>query len=84
MKHNHDGTEHSTTTVKNPCQLAGGKPVGYLQVQLRSCTRDYYEQIQLVVRACLERENSGSDEGKRPNHWVALPTRIMYQVRVYL
>ena len=25
-------------------QLAGGKPVGYLQVQLRSWTRDYQEQ----------------------------------------
>ena len=26
----------------------------YVQVQLRSCTRDYLEQIQLVVRVGLE------------------------------
>ena len=35
-------------------QLAGGKPVGYVQVQLRSWTREYLEQIQLVARVELE------------------------------
>ena len=32
-------------------QLAGGKPVGYLHAWPRIWTRDYWEQIQLVVRA---------------------------------
>ena len=35
-------------------QLAGGRPVGYVQVQRRSRTRDYLEQIQVVVKAGLE------------------------------
>ena len=51
--------------------MAGGKPVGYLQVQLGSWTRDYQDQIQWVVRASLEPGISGS-QGKRPNHWATL------------
>ena len=50
-------TINETTEHNNNCwesQLAGGKPVGYLQVQLGSWTRDYQEQIQRVVRAGLE------------------------------
>ena len=35
-------------------QLAGGKPVGYIQAQPRSWAKYYLEQIQLVVRAGLE------------------------------
>ena len=38
--------------VKNP-QLAGGKPVGHLQVWPRIWTRDYREQIQQAVKAQL-------------------------------
>ena len=64
MKHNNNNCWES--------QLAGGKPVGYLQVQLGSWTRDYQEQIQRVVRAGLEPGISGS-QGKRPNHWATLP-----------
>ena len=65
MKHN------ETTEQNNNCQesqLAGGKPVGYLQVQLGSWTRDYQDQIQRVVRAGLEPGISGP-QSKRPNHW---------------
>ena len=51
--------------------MAGGKLVGYLQVQLGSQTRDYQDQIQRVVRAGLEPGISGS-QGKRPNHWATL------------
>ena len=35
-------------------KLAKGKPAGYLQAWPRIWTRDYREQIQLVVRAGLE------------------------------
>ena len=35
-------------------QLAGDKPVGYLQAWLRVWTRDYPEQIQPAVRVGLE------------------------------
>ena len=35
-------------------QLAGGKPVGYLQAWLRVWTRDYGKQIQPAVRVGLE------------------------------
>ena len=35
-------------------QLAGGKPVGYIQVQPRSWAKDYLEKIQLMVMAGLE------------------------------
>ena len=51
-------------------QLAGGKPVGYLQVRLGSWTRDYQDQIQRVVRASPEPGISGS---QGPNHWATLP-----------
>ena len=47
--------------------MAGSKPVGYLQEQLGSWTREYQEQIQRVVRAGLEPGISES-QGKRPNH----------------
>ena len=40
--------------------LAGAKPVGYLQVQLGSWTKDYQEQIHRMVRAGLEPGISGS------------------------
>ena len=35
-------------------QMAEGKPAGYLQTWPRIWTRDYREQIQVVVRAGLE------------------------------
>ena len=35
-------------------QMAEGKPAGYLQAWPRILTRDYREQIQVVVRAGLE------------------------------
>ena len=35
-------------------QMAEGKPAGYLQAWPRIWTRDYREQIQVVVRAGLE------------------------------
>ena len=65
MKHN-----ETTEQNKNNCwesQLVGGKPVGYLQVQLGSLTRDYQDQIQRVVRAGREPGISGS-QSKRSNH----------------
>ena len=65
-------TKQQNRPEHNRTQLAGGKPVGYLQVQLGSWTRDYQEQIQQVVRAGLEPGISGS-QGKRPNHWATLP-----------
>ena len=34
--------------------MAWGKPAGYLQARPRIWTRDYREQIRLVVRAGLE------------------------------
>ena len=37
-------------------QMVGGKPVGYIQAQSRSWTRDYLEQIQRLT-AKLEIEN---------------------------
>ena len=35
-------------------QMAEGKPAGYLQAWPRIWTRDYRDQIQVVVRAGLE------------------------------
>ena len=72
MKHN-----ETTEQNKNNCwesQLARGKPVGYLQVQLESLTRDYQDQIQRVVRAGREPGISGS-QGKRSNHWPQIAMR---------
>ena len=40
----------------NRLTIPTGRPVGYAQVQPRSWTKDYLEQIQLVVRAGLELE----------------------------
>ena len=36
-------------------QLAGGRPVGDVEASSRNCTRNYMEQIHLVVRAGLQR-----------------------------
>ena len=49
-----------------------GRPVGYVQAQPRSWTRDYLEQIQLVVRAGLELGLSRF-QVLRPNHSPTLP-----------
>ena len=49
----------------------GGRPVGYVQGQPRSWTRDYIEQIQLVVRAGLELGISRFLV-RRPNHSASL------------
>ena len=51
MKHNkrNDRTEQQQQlTVESP-NLDGGEQVGYLQVQLRSSTRDYQVQIQRIL-----------------------------------
>ena len=48
-------------------QLAGGRPVGFVQAQPRSWTRDYLEQIQLVVRAGPE-PGISRFQIRRPNH----------------
>ena len=48
------------------------KPVGYLQAWSRICTRDYSEQIQLVVRAGLELGASES-QVQRSNRSTTLP-----------
>ena len=62
--------EHNNNTCWKS-QLAGGKPVGYLQFQPRSWTSYYQEQIQQVVRTGLEPGISGS---QGLNHWYrALP-----------
>ena len=53
-------------------QLLGGRPVGYVQAQPRSWTRDYLEQIQLVVRAGLELGISRF-QVRRSNHSATLP-----------
>ena len=66
MKHNETTEQNNNNASKS--QLDGGKPVGYLQLQLGSRTRDYQNQIQRVVRASLEHGISGS-QGKRSNHW---------------
>ena len=41
-------------TIQLKSQMAEGKPAGYLQAWPRIWTRDYREQIQVVVRAGLE------------------------------
>ena len=45
---------HSTFHNLKESQLAGGRPVGYIQTQPRSWAKDYLQQIKLVVRAELE------------------------------
>ena len=40
--------------VTDHLEVIGGEPVGYLQVGPRIWSRDYQEQIQLVVRTGLE------------------------------
>ena len=71
MKHNETTEQNNNNNNGYKSQLAGGKPVGYLQVQLGSWTRDYQDQIQRVVRMGLEPGIFGS-QGKRPNHWATL------------
>ena len=61
----------------NRLRIPTGRPVGYVQARPRSWTRDYLEQIQLVVRA-------GSElwifrfQVRRPNHSATLPRWIKY------
>ena len=45
-------TEMNSTGQES--QLAGGRPVDYIQMQQRSWTRDYVKQIYLVVTEGLE------------------------------
>ena len=61
-------------------QLAGGKPAGYLQAWPRIWTRDYREQIQLVVRTGLElgasglqvwRSNHSANDEMNPVFWLS-------------
>ena len=52
LVHRHS-TFETNLTGEEP-QVAGGKPIGYLQAEPRSWPKDYLEQIQLVVRAGLE------------------------------
>ena len=52
--------------------LTGGRPVGYVQAQPRSWTKDYLEQIQLVVGAGLELWISRF-QVRRPNHSTTRP-----------
>ena len=54
--------------VKNP-----NWPAGYLQAWLRIWTRDYHEQIQLVVRAGLELKASKL-QVQLSNHPATLPS----------
>ena len=54
-------------------QLAGGRPVGYVQAQPRSWTRDYFEQNQLVVRADFK----SRFQVRRPNHSATLRPSII-------
>ena len=73
MKHNHDRTEHSTTTVKNPNWLEANQLAMYKFSW--EVTRDYQEQIQRVVRTVLEPRIPGS-QGKGPNHWTGICTYL--------
>ena len=53
-------------------QVAGGRPVGYVQAQPRSWTGSYLEQIQLVVRVWLELVISRF-QTRHPKHSTTLP-----------
>ena len=71
LVHRHS-TFETNLTGEEP-QLAGGIPVGYLQVEPRSWAKDYLEKIQLVVRAGLERGISGF-QVRHLDHSATLPS----------
>ena len=56
--------------------MAGGRPAGYLQAWPRIRTRDYREQIQLVVRAGLEL-GASELQVQRSNRSATLRPRIL-------
>ena len=66
-------TEMNLTGLES--QLAGGRPVGFVQAQPMSWTRDYLEQIQLMVRAGHELGISRF-QLRRPNHLATLQIYI--------
>jgi len=58
--------------IGSESQLVGGRPIGYVKAELRSWTKHYLEQIQLVVKAELELRISRF-QLRRPNHLATFP-----------
>lgn len=70
----YSGQIETNNNIKNP-KLKGGRPVGHVQAQPRSWTRDHYlEQIQLVVMVGLEL-GVARFQAQHPNYlvWLHFP-----------
>ena len=62
--------------IGSESQLVGGRPIDYVQAQLRSWTKHCLEQIQLVVKAELELRISRF-QVRRPNYLATFLPEIL-------